>query len=257
MENNFASYFGPWGLITGASSGIGEEFARQLAERGLNLVLVARRGERLEQLAGTLRTERNIEVRVIAMDLTRPDLLEALGAAVADLDIGLLVNNAGVAVDGAFHKQDLARHRMMHRLNATAPMELAHHFVQPMIERKRGGIIFTASVSAFFAAPFVGHYAATKAYILSLAESMNYELRPKGIKVQALCPGYTRTEMSDGVPDNIMMMQVGPVVKASLNQLMGNYPSVLPGFVNKLMARVLPTILPRRTLTRIAGKAIK
>lgn len=252
----FATYFGPWALITGASSGIGEEFARQLAARGLNLVLVARREERLLSLAEQLNTQHQVEVKVVAMDLTRPDLLPAMQAAVGDLEIGLLINNAGVAVDGAFHKQDLARHQMMYRLNAAAPMELAHHFVQPMLERKQGGIIFTSSVSAFFAAPFVGHYAATKAYILSLAESMNFELGRKGIKVQALCPGYTRTEMAEGVPDNFMMMQVGPVVKTSLDKLMGNYPSVVPGFINKILTRFLPTILPRRAVTKIAGKAM-
>jgi short-subunit dehydrogenase len=255
--SNFKDYFGPWALITGASSGIGAEFARLLAQRGLHLILVARRAERLQSLAQSLQSQHNIEVLVLPLDLTRADVVDAMVEGVGEREIGLLVNNAGMAVEGAFHKQDLASHQRLLALNAATPMMLAHHFVQPMIVRKRGGIIFTASVSAFFAAPFVGHYAATKAYVLYLAESMNAELGRKGIKVQALCPGYTRTEMAEGVPDSILMMQVEPVVKTSLDKLMGGYPSIIPGFINKIMARVLPTILSRRRLTKIAASAIR
>lgn len=255
--SDFKSYFGPWAIVTGASSGIGVEFAKQIAERGLNIVLTARRVERMEALAEEIRSSYKVEVRVVGLDLTKPDMLSDLMPAVADLEIGLLVNNAGMNAAGAFYKTDLGQHLKTHALNTTAPTILAHHYVQPMLERKKGGIIFTASTSSFFPVPYLGNYAATKAYILSLADSMNHELESKGIKVQALCPGYTRSEMSEGVPDNFMMMQPGPVVKKSLDKLMGNYPSVVPGWPNVMMTRILPYFMSRRGFTRLAAKMLK
>ncbi|MFK7925219.1 MAG: SDR family NAD(P)-dependent oxidoreductase, partial [Bacteroidia bacterium] len=238
-------------------SGIGVEFAKQIAERGLNIVLTARRVERMEALAEEIRNSYQVEVRVVGLDLTKPDMLSDLIPAVADLEIGLLVNNAGMNAVGAFYKTDLGQHLKTHALNTTAPTILAHHYIQPMLERKKGGVIFTASTSSFFPVPYMGNYAATKAYILSLAESMNLELESKGIKVQALCPGYTRSEMSEGVPDNFMMMQPGPVVKKSLDKLMGNYPSVVPGWPNVTMTRILPYFLSRKGFAKLAAKMLK
>ncbi|MEL6591448.1 MAG: SDR family oxidoreductase [Bacteroidota bacterium] len=255
--SDFKQEFGPWALVTGASSGIGVEFALQIAARGLNVVLTARRVERMEALAERIRNDYGVEVRVVGLDLTKADMLDDLVPAVSDLEIGLVVNNAGMNVAGAFYKSDLGQHLKTLTLNATAPTILAHYFAQAMVERKRGGIIFTASTSSFFPVPYMGNYAGTKAYILSLAESMNHELSHKGVKVQALCPGYTRSEMSEGVPDNFLMMQPGPVVKKSLDKLSGNYPSVVPGWPNILMTRILPIFLPRRAFARLAARMLR
>ena len=254
--SKFKDYFGPWALITGASSGIGEEFARQIAAQGLNLIITARREDRLQKLATELAAKHGIEVRTVGLDLVQSNFMDTLVPAVEGLEIGLLINNAGIEMGGAFYKSPLENHLRVQFLNATAPTILTHHFCRPMIERKKGGIIFTASVSSFFPVPYMGNYAPTKAYILSLADGLNLELGRKGIKVQALCPGYTRTEMSEGVPDSIMMMQPEKVVRKSLHKLIGGYPSVVPGWINILMARVLPTVSSRRFLTRLAARMV-
>jgi hypothetical protein len=259
MIDPFARKYGPWALVTGASSGIGEEFARQLAARGLSLVLAARRRERLDALAESLVRAHGAPVRVVAIDLARRDFLPEIEAAVHDVEIGLLVNNAGFGDKGRFLDSDLAKQLEMLDVNCRASLVLAHAFGRKMAARRRGGIIFTSSTAAFQGTPFTSHYAATKGWGLQLAEGLAVELRSEGIDVLALCPGPTDTEGPrrtgvDPAKVPVKMMATKPVVDAALKGL-GNKPIVIPGAVNRL-AYAAVRLSPRRFAAETAGRLI-
>ncbi|MCP4726691.1 MAG: SDR family oxidoreductase [bacterium] len=248
--NAFKEKYGPWALITGASAGIGEEFAKQLAEKGMNLVLTARRLDKLEQLAGELKEEYSIDVRCVKCDLSDMEFMSSIRQAVNDIEIGLLINNAGFGIGGSTLSSDLNKELAQLNVHCRANIILTHEFGNKMIERKKGGIIFTSSVMGFFAAPFSVHYAATKAHNLFYGEGLFYELKDKGIDSQALCPGMTKTEFHDAAGVNrIGGMHVTPVVKASLNKL-GRKSVVVPGFGNKMSVLAIK-ILPRRLILSI------
>ncbi len=250
----FASKYGPRALITGASSGIGEEFARQLAAQGLHLMLVARREERLQSLAAELRAAHGVEVDVLAADLMDRKALDLVAERAKALGgIGLLVNNAGMSVGGYFLKKDLIDHERLLWLNVQAPMILSHLIGREMMASKRGGIIQVSSVSAFFPVPYVSQYAASKSYLLSLGEALSVEMKPKGIDVQVLCPGFTRSEMTAGVEGKFHLMEPSFIVKRSLSQL-GRRVTVVPGLLYGFSARILPRILPRKAMVKIAAR---
>ncbi|RYE87678.1 MAG: SDR family oxidoreductase [Myxococcales bacterium] len=256
----WARRYGPWALVTGASSGIGQEFARQLAARGLHVALVARRRDRLDALAGELRSAHGVEARVLALDLSRLADVEAVAPAVADLEVGLLVNNAGFGEKGLFLETPLARHLEMLAVNARAPLALAHALAGPMVARGRGGVIFTSSTAAFQPTPYTAHYAATKGYELQLAEALWHELAPAGVDVLALCPGATDTEGPartgvDPARVPVRPMPVAPVVRTALDRL-GHAPVAIPGLVNRLGA-LATRLLPRTTAARLAGRLIR
>src|SRR5262249_3071292 len=183
---DFVERFGPWALITGASSGIGEAFARRLAEYGLNLVLVARRENRLRKLADELQGHHSVSARVVPVDLSRDDFLPAIEQATADVQVGLLVNNAGIATSGNFLDNDLDSELALLHVNSRAPLVLTHHFAKAMRQRGRGGIIFLTSAVAFAGVPSWSNYAASKAYDLVLAEGLAKELHKDGVSVLAL-----------------------------------------------------------------------
>ena len=230
MSSEFAQQYGPWALVTGASSGIGREFARQLAARGLNVVLVARRAERLAELADEVTARHGVAARVVAIDLCYDAFLDPIRAATDGLEIGLLVNSAGFAQTGPFldaSPDDLTR---MLNLNTRAPMLLAREYGPAMRDRRHGGIIFLSSVTGFAATPLWSLYAATKAFNLLLGEGLAAELRAAGVAVMALAPGTTRTEFLDvaGVGDQ-MGMEVEGVVSAALARL-GRADVVVPGW---------------------------
>jgi len=256
VNNTFVSKYGPWAIVTGASSGIGESFARQLSALGMHLVLIARRKDRLESLAADLAEKDKVSIKIIELDLTREDFMETVLAETAGLDIGLLVNNAGMNCEGHFFRGDLARNRQMMKLNMDAPFILAYHFAKLMLDRGKGGVIFTSSVSAFQASPFLSHYGATKAYLLSLSESMNYELKAKGIDVLALCPGPTESEMTKGVKNNPVMMKADSVVKLAIEGL-GKEVFVIPGLFNKTLIWVGKRILTRTGARNLTGAMMK
>jgi len=245
-------------LVTGASAGLGVEFARQLAKRGHSLVLVARRKERLEELAKELGN-----ARAVAFDLSKKD---AAAKLLADIEangevVDLLVNNAGFGLIGRFAELDAKRERQMIDLNVATLTDLCRAVAPQMIERKSGGIINVASTAAFQPGPKMAVYFATKAFVLSLSEALHEELKPYGIKVSCLCPGPTRTEFGDvagfggnGLFDKVAM-DAPTVVAAGLAGLDRNKAVVIPGFVNKVGA-VSGRFAPRSVVRRIAG-AIK
>jgi short-subunit dehydrogenase len=245
-------------LITGASAGLGEEFARQLAKRGHRLVLAARRKDRLDALAAELGN-----ARAIAVDLSTAD---AVAKLVADLDaageeVELLINNAGYGLIGAFVELEPARQREMIDLNVGALTDLCRAIAPAMIARKAGGIVNVASTASFQPGPRMAVYFATKAYVLSFTEALHEELKPHGVHVTALCPGPTKTEFGDvaGFGGNGMFdrlaMQAGPVVAAALQGLDRNDAVVVPGLTNKIGAAGT-RFIPRPLLRKIAG-AIK
>ena len=252
---NFAERYGPWALITGASAGIGAEFARQLAALGLNLVLVARRRERMENLARRLESENKIQVLCVAADLSQRDFLPAIVRATESVDVGLLVNNAGFGVAGNFLAHDLDRELALLDVNCRALLILTHRFGNQMARRNKGGIILVSSVSAYIATPFEANYAASKAYELFLAEALRYELGKEGVDVLALCPGSTATEfheISGSRP--VAAMPVQPVVQAALRRL-GIKPVAIPGWHNRLLVGLLKCT-PRRLHTYFAGRTM-
>jgi short-subunit dehydrogenase len=245
-------------LITGASAGLGVEFARQLSARGHRLVLVARRNERLEDLAKELG-----KARAVALDLSKAGATAKLMAdiAAAGEQVDLLVNNAGFGLIGKFAELDAARERQMIDLNAGALTDLCRAVAPQMIKRKSGSILNVASTAAFQPGPKMAVYFATKAFVLSLSEALHEELKPHGIRVTCLCPGPTRTEFGDvagfggnGLFDRVAMDAPG-VVKAGLDGLDKNKAVVVPGWLNKLTANS-GRFAPRSVVRKIAG-AIK
>ena len=190
----FADRYGPAALVTGASSGIGEGFAEELASRGLDLVLAARRTDRLDQLAARLRGEHGVAVTVLASDLAQADAPARLLADTAGHDIGLVVSNAGFGLKGPHEANDPAAMTAMLMVNCNAPMQLAHGFTPRLKARGRGGLLLTASVEGLIGCPYSGAYAASKALVVSLGEALWGELQGEGIDVLTLCPGPTESE---------------------------------------------------------------
>jgi short-subunit dehydrogenase len=248
--------FGPWALVTGASSGIGAEFARQLAQHKFNLVLVARRKQRLDALAEGLRRDSKIQTKVIAVDLARPDFLHLILAEADAIEIGLLVNNAGFGLTGRFIEHEMDRELDLLNVNCRAPMLLSHVFARQMAKRKRGGIIMVSSVSGYVSTPYEASYSASKVYELFLAEALRYELKNDGVEVLALCPGVTQTEFHElaGSPP-VAAMAAGPVVRAALRKL-GKKPVTVPGWHNRMLVGLLK-ITPRRLHTFFAGRTMQ
>jgi len=189
-------------LITGASSGIGAAFARALAARGYALVLVARRRERLEELAGELRHNSGIAVEIMAADLARDEDMEAVARKIASEEqLELLVNNAGFGALGDYHEADLCRQMEMHRVHVLATVRLTHAALPGLVARGRGGVINVSSVAAFVRMPGHAGYNATKAWMNAFTECLHLELKRAGspVRVQALCPGYTYTGFHDAL----------------------------------------------------------
>src|SRR3977135_4352674 len=186
-------------LITGASSGIGEVFARKLAARGRNVLLVARSEDKLITLCNELGRSNSIRAQYVALDLSKPEAAARLfeEAEKRGLQRDMRINNAGFCSMGEFSKLDLVRELNMIDLNIKSLVELTHRFLQPMIERRQGAIINVASTAAFQPVPFMATYAATKAFVLSFSEALWEENRPYGVKVMALCPGVTDTNFFD------------------------------------------------------------
>jgi short-subunit dehydrogenase len=245
-------------LITGASAGLGVDFARQLSARGHRLVLAARRKDRLESLAKELGN-----ARAVAIDLSRKDAAAKLLADVeaADEQVDLLVNNAGFGLIGAFAELDAKRLRQMIDLNVGTLTDLCRAVAPQMIARKSGGILNVASTAAFQPGPKMAVYFATKAFVLSLTEALHEELKPHGVSVTCLCPGPTRTEFGEvagfggnGMFDRVAM-ESPEVVKAGLEGLDRNRAVVVPGLVNKIGA-ASTRFAPRSVVRKIAG-AIK
>ena len=248
-------------LITGASMGIGEDMARELATDVKHLILVARSEDALQALANELGAANGIKTTVIAMDLARPEAGAELYEQTREYEIDLLVNNAGFGLKGAFLDLPLERQQAMLQLNMATLTDLCHRFGQDMVARGRGHILNVASVAGFQAGPKMAVYCATKAYVLSLSEALDVELGPQGVHVTALCPGAVNTNFHKvaGTQSKLILdsaMASEPVAKAAIRAVRRGKRVVIPGWMNG--ASVFGVrLLPRRAVNGIARKMIE
>lgn len=229
--------YGQWALVTGASSGIGLEFAMQIAAKGLNVVLVARRRDRLENLAAEIEDNHAVQARIVVADLTKTEGIRDVIEKTQDLQIGLLVNNAGREDSGHFLQTPLESALNTIDLNVKATLHLTHHFVGKMRALKKGGVIFLSSIVAFQGVPYIANYAATKAYDLIFAEGLAAELARFNIDVTAIAPGFTSSELSPelnfkGLP--LRPLKAEFVVRNAL-QFLGRSRVKVPGLTNKVL----------------------
>ena len=252
---------GRWTIITGASSGIGVEFARLFAAEGNGLVLVARRKDRLDALAAELQAAHSVPILVVDLDLSDGaapqslfDLVTAQG-----IEVHTLVNNAGFGLAGRFDALPAERLLEMVRLNVAALTALSRLFLPGMIERRRGGILNVASMAAFQAGPYTAVYSATKAFVLSLSEALHEEALPHGVSVSALCPGPVATEFGRVAHlENTMLFKKAAdaawVARVGLAGYRANRAIVIPGFFSTLgilLGRFAPRALPRKVAGRL------
>jgi short-subunit dehydrogenase len=259
VSKNFIQKYGPWALITGASSGIGEQFAHLIAEQGINVLLVARRTELLERLAEKLNRVHRIEAEAHAIDLENQDFLGLLLQCCEGKDIGLIVSNAGYGLKGFHHGLSSEKLSAMLHVNCKVPMLLTHAFIPALIKRGRGGILLTGSIEGFFGFPWSSGYAASKAFVLSLGEGLWQELRAYNVDVLVLSPGATNTNFPDsqGIrkEELIGLMSPKKVARLGLEHL-GRKPLVITGWINRLFIWTF-SLFPRRLAVTIAGAGMR
>jgi short-subunit dehydrogenase len=251
QPQTFKEKFGPTALVIGGSEGLGAEFARALASRGLDLVLVARRGELLEKYARELEVAHSIRVRTFALDVSELAAQEELLRSLEGIEIGLVVCNAAVSPVGPFLAVARETHERLLNLNCRLAALLAHALGSRMAERGRGGIILISSMAGFQGTAQVVHYSASKAYLRVLAEGLWEELRGKGVAVLGCCcgqintPTFVKTEPRHPAWMPVPVMEAAPIVAQALAAL-GKQPTVIPGLSNRLATFVTQRLLPRR-----------
>ncbi len=243
--------FGPWAIVTGASSGIGKEFARQLAASGFHVVLVARRLSTLEELGDRLTAEFGVQYRALGVDLTEEHFLSKIEEATHDLDIGLVISNAGSMLADAFLTIDRRIWQPFLHLNVNAHLDLAHHFGPRLAQRAHGGLLLVSSTAGLQGIPFSAEYAAAKAYVLTLGEALHVEFQRTGVHVTVLLPGATDTPLlaASGLsPDTLPVKPMSPAqcVAEGLAALSANRATHIAGRLNRVMARLLPRSLAVR-----------
>ncbi len=251
----------PTALITGASLGLGKDFADIFAKAGYDLILVARSKDKLEAIANDLIAKYSKKVSVIAKDLSKPGAAKELWASVAGLktDVDCLVNNAGFGSNGPFLESTFEKESEMIQLNVNFLVELSYLAAQKMKERKSGEILNVASTAGFQPGPFMSNYYATKAYVLSFSEGISEEFSPYGITVSVLCPGPTKTEffknadMKDSklAKSRFLIMDSYPVAQAGFNALKAKQTVKIAGFMNFLLAQSI-RFSPRFMIRKIA-----
>jgi len=254
---------GKWALVTGASSGLGVDFARRLAARGCNLTLVARREERLAEVREKLEGEYGVEARVIAMDLARDgapqDLMDRIHEG--GLRVDILINNAGFGIHGSFVEEGWGRYRAMIDLNVKTVAHLTRLVLPGMIERGFGYILFVASNASFQPSPQYALYGATKSLVRDFGEALYYELRDTPVSCTVVSPGPTRTEFHDVAGQDrqgnlyirLLMMESEHVAEIGVRSMLREKSSVVPGFLNKVFAWTAQRG-PRRLITALAGR---
>jgi uncharacterized protein len=253
-------------LITGASSGIGAAFAAALAKQGMNVVLVARSEDRLQQLAHTLQVQHGIRADVLVQDLTKPEAATAVYQAVESFGIGvdLLVNNAGFGDYGAFGDRPRQKQLDMIQLNISALVDLTHQFLPQMQQRQAGSILNIASIAGFQPMPYLAVYAATKAFVLSFSEALWAENRSQGVHVMAVCPGPTESSFFEAADfpktlasDGQGIVPADVVVREALEGLKQKQLSVVTGGIGNQAIVNASRFLPRQTLVNGIAKVFR
>ena len=257
---SFHVKYGPWALITGASRGLGAEFARQCARFGLNLVLIATKTDTLQTQATSLRNDYEVEIKTLVLNLSHEDILPEIKSVTDSLEIGLLVNNAGLSTVTPFLEHNIDDLIKQLHVNSRAGMILAHHFGRKMAKRRRGGIIFLSSGSAMFGTAYCANYAGTKAYNLILAESLWYELEQYGVDVLGFMAGPTRTPgWEANAPKSCRWVKVSDP-EASVTEALkalGKRPSLIGGRFNRLGYLFLGKLASRSRAIRTVSSRIE
>ena len=253
--------FGPWALVTGASSGIGKEFAQQIAASGINVMLVARRDALLAELGHAITEEFDVQYRALSMDLSEEGFMAGLAEATHDIDIGLVVSNAGTGNSGEFLKLDRQLLQKTLRLNTMAHLDIAHHFGAKLAERRRGGLLFVGAMGADKGLPYMANDGGAKAYVQSFSEGLHVELKPLGVHVTVLPPGPTDTPVIAKLgltPDTMPMkpMAVEQCVSEGLKALQENRSMIIPGRLNRIMNAVVPASLVRGMMAKMFKKTL-
>ena len=253
--------FGPWALVTGASSGIGKEFARQIAASGINVVLVARREGLLKEAGVEFSKRYGVEHRIVVLDVSREDFIGRLASTTNDLDIGLVVSNAGTGNPGEFLKLDRQLLEETLRLNTMSHLDIAHYFGGKLAERRRGGLILVGAMGAEHGIPCMANDGGAKAYVHSLGEALHYEFKSLGVYVTVLAAGVTNTAVIEkfGLDPKTMPMNpmsVEQCVSEGLSGLSKNRSRVVPGQLNRIMNALVPASLVRKMLADLLGKGI-
>jgi short-subunit dehydrogenase len=253
--------FGPWALVTGASSGIGKEFAQQIAASGINIVLVARREDLLKEVGVEFSKRYGVEHRVVVLDVSREDFVRQLASATDDLDIGLVVSNAGTGNPGEFLKLDRQLLAETLRLNTMSHLDIAHYFGGKLAERRRGGLILVGAMGAENGIPCMANDGGAKAYVHSLGEALHYEFKPLGVYVTVLAAGVTNTAVLEKFaldPKTMPMkpMSVEQCVSEGLSGLVKNRSRIVPGRLNRILNALVPASLARKMLADLLGKGL-
>jgi hypothetical protein len=260
-HEQFREKYGPVALVTGASSGIGREFACRIAASGINVVLVARREGLLEEVGKEVANDFNVHYRTVVADLSREGFLENLAQATDDLDIGLVVSNAGTGNPGEFLKIDRKELERLLRLNTLAHLDIAHHFGQKLALRGCGGLLFVGAMGAGNGLPYMANDGAAKAYVHSLGEALHVELKPLGVHVTVLPPAPTDTPVIAKLglgPETMPMkpMKVEQCVSEGLKALAENRSMIIPGRLNRIMNAVVPSSVARGMMASMLRKAL-
>lgn len=253
--------FGPWALITGASSGIGREFARQIAASGINLVLVARREALLKEAGAEFSKNYGVEHRVVALDLTEDGFMGRLASVTVDLNIGLVISNAGTGSPGRFLTKSRDEMATLLRLNTLAHLDVAHYFGNRLARRGCGGLLFVGAMGADKGIPYIANDAGAKSYVQSFSESLHVEWKPLGVHVTVLPPGLTDTPVlaKFGLgPKNMSTkpMKVEQCVAEGLKALQENRSLIIPGRVNRIMNSVVPASVVRGMMAKMIEKTL-
>ena len=257
----FRARFGGAALVTGASSGIGLELARSFAKRGMDVVLVARRRDRMEALAAELNEAHHVQALVLDVDLSRSDAVEAVwqGTQDAGVGVGVVANNAGFGERMPFESQTEDYLARLVDVNCRTPLLLTRRYLPPMLERNRGGLIFVASTAAYQPVPWLAAYAATKSFDLQLAESLWGEYHARGIDVLGLAPGFTPTEFQGSAfaatRQPYPPTTAAQVAESALHAL-GHKATVVPGFANAGVALGV-RFIPRALTARLAARVLR
>jgi short-subunit dehydrogenase len=255
-QERLRTRYGPWAVVTGASSGIGREMALVLAEAGFELVLVARSKATLEQLAANLAKRYGVEARAVACDLAHGAGIGAIESATRDLDVGLLVAAAGFGTSGPFLEASIEIELEMLDVNCRAVFEMSQRFGRRFARRGRGGLVLMSSIVGFQGTPNAAHYAATKAYVQTLAEALHVEPAPLGVDVLASAPGPTHSGFAARAGMRMgMALDPKDVARPTLDALVRRSTTVLPGTLTKLLTYSLAP-LPRRARVWIMGRVM-
>src|SRR5258708_32449279 len=232
--------FGPWALVTGASSGIGPEFARQIAAAGINLVLVARREALLNEAERHMPRDFGVQLRALTMDLSQEGFLPKLAEHTKDLDIGLVVSNAGTANPGEFLKLDRQLLEETLRLNTMSHLDIAHYFGRKLADRRRGGLILVGAMGAENGIPCIANDGGAKAHVHSLGEALHYEFKPLWVYVTVQAAGITNTPLLEKFGFDPKAMPMKPLsgeqcVSGALSSLLKNPSRTVPRRLNRIM----------------------